>query len=63
MVLATTTEYFFTLLSKGCSCVVKMDAFRSLSSRRFYSSISLALCSVPASKIGYLQGKITNEFS
>ena len=42
--------YFYTLLSKGCSFMAKMDAFRSSTSRRFYSSTSSALCSVPASK-------------
>ena len=35
---------------KRCSCIAKMDAFRSSRSRRFYSSMSSALCSVPASK-------------
>ena len=40
----------YTLLSKECSCMAKMDAFRSSISRRFYSSMSSALCSLPASK-------------
>ena len=47
-----------------------MDAFRSSTSRRFYSSMSLALFSAPASKTPVTntyywsnQGKITNEFS
>ena len=64
------TEYFYTLLSKGCSCMSRKDAFRSLSSGRFYSSMSSALCSVPASKTAVTntyhqsnQGKITNDFS
>ena len=43
-------QYFFTLLSQKSSCMAKMDAFRSSTSRRFYSSMSQALCSVPASK-------------
>ncbi|CAH3038410.1 unnamed protein product, partial [Pocillopora meandrina] len=32
------------------SCMTKMDASRSSTSRRFYSSMSSASCSVPASK-------------
>ena len=43
-------QYFYTLLSQKSSCMAKMDAFRSSTSRRFYSSMSQALCSVPASK-------------
>ena len=43
-------QYFFTLLSQKSNCMAKMDAFRSSTSRRFYSSMSQALCSVPASK-------------
>ncbi|RMX59508.1 hypothetical protein pdam_00023071, partial [Pocillopora damicornis] len=42
--------HFYTLLSKGCSCMAKMDAFRSSTSRRFNPSISSALRSVPPSK-------------
>ena len=64
------TGDFYILLSKGCSCMAKMDAFRSSTSRRFYSSMSSALCCVPASKRAVTniyhhsnQGKITNEFS
>ena len=33
------------LLSKGYSCMAKMDAFWPSKSRRFYSSMSSALCS------------------
>ena len=43
-------QYFYTLLTQKSSCIAKMDAFRSSTSRRFYSSMSQALCSVPASK-------------
>ena len=64
------TGDFYILLSKGCSRMAKMDAFRSSTSRRFYSSMSSALCCVPASKRAVTniyhhsnQGKITNEFS
>ena len=49
MMLATrlmhNAEYFYTLLSKGYSCIAKMDAFWPSKSRRFYSSMSSALCS------------------
>ena len=47
-----------------------MDAFRSSTSRRFYSAMSTAFCSVPASKTPFMNtyhwsnhGKIINEFS
>ena len=47
-----------------------MDAFWSSTSRKFYFSMSSALCSVPALKVAVMnthhrtnQGKITKEFS
>ena len=47
-----------------------MDTFRSSTSRRFYFSMSSALCSVPALKAAVMniyhqtnQGKITKEFN
>ena len=50
--------------------IAKVDALRSSTSRRFYSLMSSALCSLPASKTPVtntyhlsIQGKITNEFS
>ena len=46
LILATTIihiyRYFYALLSKGCSCMAKKDAFRSSTSRTFYSSMSSA---------------------
>ena len=43
-------SYFHKLLSKGCTFIDKIDAFRLSTSRRLYSSVSSALCDVPASK-------------
>ena len=43
--------YFCTLLSEGCSSMAKMDMSRLSTSRRFYSSMSSALCSMQALKM------------
>ena len=43
--------YFYTLLSEGCSSMAKIDMSRLSTSRRFYSSMSSALCSMQALKM------------
>ena len=60
MMLATRIIHIYqvfvhTLLSKGCSCMAKMDAFRLLPSRRFYSSMSSSLCSISAVKMAVVK--------